>query len=99
MWTLHSQHTNLLECLALGLWEEQVRQDGITEVASHENEKESPSNSIEGERRDLGDEDVVEPIAGGRSGSTKSSKVHGEDLGLVDPRDCEVSECPHIETE
>lgn len=77
--------TNLLEGLALCLWEEEVCQDSITKIASHKHKEESPADSVESVWCDLGDEDVVEPITCGRGGCTESSEVHGEDLGLVDP--------------
>jgi hypothetical protein len=36
---------------------------------------------------DLTDNGVVEPIGSGGGGRSHGSKVHGEDLGLVNPRD------------
>jgi hypothetical protein len=42
---------------------------------------------IKTDRGDLTNDDVVEPIGSGRSGRSHSSKIHGENLGLVNPRD------------
>jgi hypothetical protein len=36
---------------------------------------------------DLTDDGVVEPVGSGGGGGSHSTKVHGEDLGLVNPRD------------
>ena len=97
------QETNLLEGLVLGLGEEEVRDDGVGDVGDHKDHEVLPSEDlgrsancqsglkrdtyIKTERGDLTDDDIVEPIGSCRSGRSHSSKVHGEDFGLVDPRD------------
>lgn len=80
------QETNLLEGLVLSLGEEEVRDDSVRDVGDDKDHEVLPSKNFETDRRDLADDDVVEPIGSGRSSGTHSSQVHGENLGLVDPR-------------
>jgi len=80
------QETNLLEGLVLGLGEEEVRDDSVRDVGDDKDHEVFPSKNFKTDRRDLADDDVVEPIGSGRSSGTHSSQVHGENLGLVDPR-------------
>lgn len=80
------QETDLLEGLVLGLGEEEVRDDGVRDVGDDKDHEVLPPEDIETNRGDLTDDDVVEPIGGGGNGRTHSPQVHGEDLGLVDPR-------------
>jgi hypothetical protein len=81
------QETDLLESLVLGLGEEEVGNDGVCNVGDDENHEVLPSEFVETDRSDLTNDDVVKPIGSGRSGRSHSSKVHGENLRLVDPRD------------
>ena len=84
---ISEQETDLLESLVLGLWEEEVRDDGVGDVGDDEDHEVLPAENIKTDRGDLTDDDVVEPVGSGRDGTSHSSKVHGEHLRLVDPRD------------
>jgi hypothetical protein len=81
------QETNFLEGLVLGLGEEEVRDDGVGDVGDDKDHEVFPSELVETDRGDLPNDNVVEPIRGGGYGGSHSSQVHGEDLGLVNPRD------------
>ena len=78
--------TNLLQCLALGLWEEEVGNDSVGDVGSDKDEKVFPSEVTESVWCDLTDNDIVQPVCSCRGGGTERSLVHGEDFRLVNPR-------------
>lgn len=97
------QETNLLESLVLGLGEEEVGNDGVGDVGDDEDHEVLPSEDLDKsaverstvkhetyvktDGSNLTNDDVVEPIGSGGGSGTHSSEVHGEDLGLVNPRD------------
>lgn len=89
------EQPNLLQCLACHvshafdeqavkltfcLWEEEIRHDGVASVRSDIDKEVFPTKLGKPVRSDLSDDDIVEPVGGGRDGGTKGPLVHREDF-------------------
>jgi hypothetical protein len=56
---------NLLECQLLSLWHEDPDKDGHAQAEDGKHQERLPADAVDGRGRDLGDDEVEQPLGGG----------------------------------
>lgn len=84
----HVNHIHLLRRTSRCIWVKQPHRDTKYNV-QHEDEIRLPANVSNGYRRDLDDEVVEDPVAGGGKGGCMCAVAKRHELRAVDPGDWE----------